>query len=318
MSYWVPDPNSARATRAAQRAMSEVPEQPGAAADPSTSGVQAAEVAAASQLLSSLGIAVGPTGGAARPTPERPSNLGLKLPVFKGEPDRSGRVSQYAVQDFLDRVDAYFASNAGQYASESMKLLSLLNCFPYGSPSAVWWASLKGTCFTLEEFRTAFRTKYGFDERDAHYLMEKFSNFKQRDTDNVVAYHTHFTQLVTEMTLLLKPEDVPSAATQRARFINGLQSALKTLVLRTVTRHPNLSLYEVMQEAIMEERQLPRRPRPTPKINTMQTKPRRNRKRAGACGFCDSTDHDWDSCPIIAAKKRAGTWKEQPRAPGQQ
>lgn len=310
MSYWNPDDTSARAARIARRAMADPPQNapPGdAGAQAAQSHVQAADVAAASQLLQSVGISV----GAARPErPERPANLGLKLPVFKGEPDHTGRVSQYAVQDFLDRVQAYFASNAGQYADDSLKLLSLLNCFPYGTPSAVWWASIKSSCATLADFDLAFKKKYGFDKRDAHYVLEKFSNFRQRDNDNVVTYHTHFTSLVTEMTLLLEPEDVPSEATQRARFINGLRAEVKSLVMRTVTRHPDLTLYDVMQEAIMEERQLPRRPRPVrPAVNAMNA----SASTPTRCGFCGATEHVWDTCPRIAAKKRNGTWQDRPR-----
>lgn len=334
MSYWVPSQTTARANRLARRHMDDDvdnPRQgdvPGAqildgaqpicdsqAGSQVDGGVQAADVAAASQLLQSLGIAVGAAapGGADRSLHyEKPANLGLKLPVFKGEPDKSGRVSQHAVQDFLDRIDAYFSSNAGQYASDANKLLSLLNCFPFGSPSAIWWASLKGTCFSLDEFRVAFKAKYGFDERDVHYMLEKFTNFKQRDQDTVVVYHTNFTQLVTEMTLLLNPADVPSAATQRARFLNGLRPEIKTLVMRTVTHHPRLSLYDVMQEAIMEERQLPRRPRPQPRMNSFQHRRSSNRRQDNACRFCKATDHGWDDCPVIAERKQKGTWKEKP------
>lgn len=173
----------------------------------------------------------------------------------------------------------------------------------------------------LNEFRVAFKRKYGFDERDAHYLLEKFTNFKQREGDSVVAYHTNFTQMVTEMTLLLQAHDVPSEATQRARFINGLKLDIKSLVMRTVSRHPGLSLYDVMQEALMEERQLPRKTRVRPTINAMDGRGagrghgRGRGKRTGelSCGFCGSTEHTWDHCPKIAKRKAAGTWEDRPK-----
>lgn len=103
-----------------------------------SSGVagQSEEVVAATRLLQNLGISVGSGVQPGAVAYDKPMNLGLKLPTFKGEPDRSGRVSQYAVQDFLDRIDAYFSTNAGQYASDSHQLLSLLSCFPFSSPAA--------------------------------------------------------------------------------------------------------------------------------------------------------------------------------------
>ena len=57
------------------------------------------------------------------------------MPVFRGEPDKSGRVAPIAVHDFVDRINAYFSSNAGQYASEQHKLSALLNAFPLQSPA---------------------------------------------------------------------------------------------------------------------------------------------------------------------------------------
>jgi hypothetical protein len=285
-----------------------VPENVQPAAGASAEGVQAADVAAATHLLQSLGIHVG--AHATTQVAERPSNLGLKLPVFKGDPDRSGRIASYAVQDFLDRLDAFFSCSAGQYANDHSKLLSLLNCFPFGSPAATWWASLKGTIFTLDEFRTVFRAKYGFDQRDAHYIIEKFNSFKQRDNDSVVANHTNFTQLVTEMSLVLQAQDVPSTTTQRARFINGLRNDIKTLVLRTVTHHPAMTLHDVMQEAILEERQLPRQ---KTRLNAMNVPPASEKRRTSwRCAFCRSNAHAWESCERIAQKKRDGTWEERP------
>lgn len=349
MSYWDIDPNSSRARRLAHRIMEDPAQedqppadQPPANAPPGDQpvvpdvelsanplyGAAAAsnasvddevplvdQVAAASHLLQSMGIAVGAGANSAPPTVhEKPFNLGLKMPIFKGEPDRSGRFSPLAVQDFVDRVHAYFSSSAGQFATEQQKLQSLLNAFPVGSPAATWWASVKRNVHTLADFLVLFKKQHGFDARDSHYVTEKFNSFRQRDNDTVVSYYTNFTSLVIEMTLVLTSDLVPTPAAQRARFLSGLKPAVKSLVMRTVMRHPEMTLNDVYFEAVMEERQLPKPmgprfpPKVHPKINMMDKKG----KRTNSCGYCSKNDHSWDDCPKIAQKKREGTWEERP------
>ena len=111
-----------------------------------------------------MGIAV---GAGANPAPhtvhEKPFNLGLKIPIFKGEPDRSGRFAPLAVHDFVDRVHGYVSSSAGQVATEQQKLQILLNAFPVGSPAATWWASVKRNLHTLADFLALFKKQHGFD-----------------------------------------------------------------------------------------------------------------------------------------------------------
>ena len=347
MSYRNIDPNSSRARRLAHRVMADLSQddqppanppqgdQPiddalpdvelsanplyGAAAASNASVDDAVplvdQVAAASQLLQSMGIAVGAGANSAPPTVhEKPFNLGLKMPVFKGEPDRSGRFAPLAVQDLVDRVHGYFPSSGGRFATEQQKLQSLLNAFPVGSPAATWWASVKRNVHTLADFLVLFKKQHGFDARDSHYVTEKFNSLRQRDNDTVVSYDTNFTAMVIEMTLVLTSDLVPRPAAQRARFLSGLKPAVKSLVMRTVMRHPDMTLNDVYFEAVMEERQLPKPmgprfpPKVHPKINMMDKKGKRNR----GCGYCSKTDHTWDDCPKIAQKKREGTWEERP------
>jgi len=322
MSYWQQfDHQSARARRRALRNMAEPPveqpyvEQPAvdnplyeAAGDPDQSAHQGdsrasmlEEVAAASQLLRSVGITVG-----GRDASEKPVNLGIKLPLFKGDPDRTGRFPPIAVQDFIDRVDGFFSSSAGQYATEKHKLQALVNAFPFGSPAATWWASVKNTVSTLDEFFELFKKQHGFDPRNSHYVTEKFNAFRQREGDNVVTYYTNFTTLVIEMHLVLTPDLVPTLAVQRSRFLSGLKPAVKILVMRTMMRHPDMTLNDIYFEALMEERQLPK-PKPTAKINMLG-----NKKPKWRCAFCRTNSHAWDDCERIAQKKRDGTWEERP------
>lgn len=97
----------------------------------------------------------------------------------------------------------------------------------------------------MHEVFSAFKRQYGFDARDSHFVAERFNNFRQRDGDTVVTYYTNFTQLVIEMRLSLDPSLVPAAAVQRSRFLSALKPAVKSLVMRTVMRHPDMTPDEV-------------------------------------------------------------------------
>ena len=125
---------------------------------------------------------------------------------------------------------------------------------------------------TLADFLVLFKKQHGFDARDSHYVTEKFNSFRQRDNDTVVSYDTNFTAMVIEMTLVLTSDLVPRPAAQRARFLSGLKPAVKSLVMRTVMRHPDMTLNDVFFEGVMEERQLPKPtgPRFPPKVHPKQ------------------------------------------------
>ena len=125
---------------------------------------------------------------------------------------------------------------------------------------------------TLADFLVLFKKQHGCDARDSRYVTEKFNSFRQRDNDTVVSYYTNFTSLVIDMILVLTSDLVLTPAAQRARFLSVLKPAVKSLVMRTVMRHPDMTLNDVFFEGVMEERQLPKPtgPRFPPKVHPKQ------------------------------------------------
>lgn len=238
-----------------------------------------------------------------------PSNA-IKVPQFKGtmpDPKRKDktveiRASPALVSSTLQRMTAFFNAYSHQYTSESLKLSSLMSCFPPGSPAAAWYESEEGmdSFESFEDFSEAFMEHFGPTEADKQRYDEQLLRFRQSEDESVVQYYTRFKNLCAELKAVDKPVQLHW---QKTTFVNGLRDRIKREVSRVYIRDTSLTMEQLFTEAETEETvQRPMRPF----FRQLQTKGKRS------CFFCQSKEHEGKNCPKIAKKKANGTWKEKP------
>jgi hypothetical protein len=233
----------------------------------------------------------------------------VPLPIFTGEPGKGEkRIPISATKHFLDRVDAHFQAYAHQYPTDSLKLNALYGCFPQNSVAAIWFGLQRLTFATYNDFATSFDAEYGPTDTEVIAVEQTFLSFRHREGHSVRVYYNNYVKLLAELSALHR---VYSSHLIRGNWVNGLRQPVQKEVLRVYRRDPSLTLTQLLHEAEVEETQQ-KSVRARPGLNSFQHKQtlQHSPKSRWTCFFCRSNSHTHQTCPKIAARKAAGTWRD--------
>lgn len=274
---------------------------------------QANSIQAAQQLLSqqlaqlqtSTPSTSHTSGSISRTVHNAPKNA-IKLPTFAGEISGSKRYAARDVQEFLQRVEAYYDAHGTSFASDQLRLHALYDSFPAGSKALSWFAAQLPSLTDISSFRTAFQAEFAPSQEEQLRLRTQYIGLKQRDRETPRAFYEALIRLRRDLEVI---GDRHTEAEIAVKFVQGLLPRLHTEVFAVFTRNPHLTPHQLLLEAESEQHKLNTRTstQPTPRLHAMQ-------RRGKRCPFCKSTEHaTFSECPKVAQRKKQGKWQERAR-----
>ena len=251
------------------------------------------------------------------------ANAGVPKDLYK-PPKFSGDKAETAkARTFLDHLDEYFSlfpyfalneedATGWMHRRAAMRL----NCFPAGSHAGIWYESaLRTQAFEdYPSFQDAFLEHFGTAQSDLVSLQTQWNNARQRPNDTVTQYYIHFSKLMSQLISLGHNVSEEEAL---GRFQYGLGAHIRDKAIEFRLGRDDMTLHLLYNHAHVLEQSHQRRNNPqfnrkqptgkvdTPTLNASQV------PKGQYCFYCKKTNHSWEECPKIAAKKANGTWKEK-------
>jgi arsenate reductase-like glutaredoxin family protein len=222
-------------------------------------------------------------------------------------------------ETFLRSLRRYFRVNAASYAvdpDDILKISSIGNCFPLDSVARIWFDDVEDSLASYDDFEESIRTEFAAGSENIVQLQHSWEQARQ-GRHSVREFYAYLAKLRMRIAAI-DADEKPSDRELLRKFCGNLSDPARTVIAKKRITDPNLELPALVKLAELEDsKKFGKVSTATASLRALnfrkrEEKPRSNAKYCFYCGPEKGRGHTPEECRRIAARKAAGTWKENP------